>query len=116
MKRGSSIPPSVQTWLLLKLPGNRKYRPNLTAITQNTAENSKEWAGMKGESTGALVCACLHQNLPNQKLNCQDSSPSPGLHRRSQECKWRMVKDREGKPLGTWGGHETLEKTEILKF
>lgn len=27
-----------------------------------------------------------------------------------------MVKDREGKPLGTWGGHETLEKTEILKL
>lgn len=52
MKRGGSIPPSVQTWLLLKLPGNRKCRPNLTAIAQNTAENSKVRAGLKGESTG----------------------------------------------------------------
>lgn len=94
-----------------------KCRPNTTAIAQNTNGNlKKERAGLKGDNTGVHWYVHVYIKIFPIKNLIQDSSPSPGLHKRSQEFKWRVVKDREGKTLGTWGGHETLEKTENLKL
>lgn len=92
-----------------------KCRPNTTAIAQNTNGNlKKERAGLKKKKKKrkgrterrqyrcALVCACLHQNLPNQKLN-------PGLKpkpRSTQEIPGVQVeggKGQGGEDIGDMG-------------